>query len=73
MLHTQVLSRGSIVSAGEVNMNVPGSTASTFSIPLTNDMAPNARIVVYYVRRDGEVVADSISFDVQGVFRNQVK
>ena len=35
-------------------------------------MAPNARIVVYYVRTDGEIVTDSISFDVEGVFDNKV-
>lgn len=35
-------------------------------------MAPNARIVTYYVRTDGEVVTDSISFNVAGVFQNQV-
>uniref|UniRef100_A0A2C9LBF6 Alpha-2-macroglobulin bait region domain-containing protein n=1 Tax=Biomphalaria glabrata TaxID=6526 RepID=A0A2C9LBF6_BIOGL len=35
-------------------------------------MAPNARIVVYYVRDDGEIVTDSISFDISGVFKNKV-
>ena len=44
----------------------------TFSVPLTDKMAPNARIVTYYVRTDGEVVTDSISFNVAGVFQNQV-
>ena len=35
-------------------------------------MAPNARIVVYYVRMDGEIVTDSISFSVDGAFLNKV-
>ena len=39
---------------------------------MTDTMAPNARIVVYYVRTDGEIVTDSISFDVDGAFQNKV-
>lgn len=35
-------------------------------------MAPTARIVAYYIRDDGEIVADSIGFDVEGVFLNKV-
>ncbi|KAK3100069.1 hypothetical protein FSP39_014251 [Pinctada imbricata] len=66
----QILSRGSIVKAGKVD----GSNSKTFSftIPVNAKMAPNARIVIYYVRADGEIVTDSISFDVDGVFQNQV-
>ena len=43
-----------------------------FQVPLNAKMAPNARIVAYFVRADGEVVTDSISFDVDGTFTNQV-
>ncbi|CAC5388514.1 CD109 [Mytilus coruscus] len=66
----QVLSRGVIVGAGTVN----GGNKKTvpFSIAVNSKMAPNARIVVYYVKTDGEIVTDSISFDVEGVFNNQV-
>ena len=59
-----------IVAAGTVNGN--SQKTVTFSIPVNSKMAPNARIVVYYVRTDGEIVTDSISFDVEGVFENQV-
>ncbi|XP_053399007.1 CD109 antigen-like [Mercenaria mercenaria] len=61
----QVMSRGSVVAAGSFIGN-------TFNIPIDSDMAPNARIIVYYVRTDGEVVTDSISFDVDGAFQNEV-
>ncbi|XP_053399009.1 CD109 antigen-like isoform X3 [Mercenaria mercenaria] len=61
----QVMSRGSVVAAGSF-------TGNTFNIPIDSDMAPNARIIVYYVRTDGEVVTDSISFDVDGAFQNEV-
>lgn len=66
----QVLSRGSIVAAGSVNAR--GTTSHSFSVNVEASMAPNARIVLYYVRADGEIVTDSISFDVDGAFQNQV-
>ena len=39
----------------------------------TDKMAPNARMIAYYVRADGEIITDSISFDVDGVFQNKVR
>ena len=60
------MSRGSLVSTGQV-------TGNTFTIMVTDKMALNARIIVYYVRPDGEIVTDSISFDVDGVFQNKVR
>ena len=59
------MSRGSVVSAGKI-------TGKSFGIMITDKMAPNARIVVYYVRANGEIVTDSISFDVDGAFLNKV-
>ena len=35
-------------------------------------MAPRSTLVVFYIRRDGEVVADSITVNIQGVFKNKV-
>ena len=54
-----------MVSAGKI-------TGKSFAIMITDKMAPNARIVVYYVRTNGEIVTDSISFDVDGAFLNKV-
>ncbi|ESO98655.1 hypothetical protein LOTGIDRAFT_238975 [Lottia gigantea] len=39
---------------------------------VTPDMAPHAKLLVYYIREDGETVADSISFNVEKCFRNKV-
>ncbi|XP_071088375.1 CD109 antigen-like isoform X9 [Haliotis cracherodii] len=64
----QVMSRGSIVDTGYINK----ANLASFSIPVTSKMAPNARIIVYYVRKDGEIVTDSVSFDVDGAFENKV-
>ncbi|XP_059162966.1 CD109 antigen-like [Physella acuta] len=66
----QVLSRGCIEKSGTINGNNQKSV--NFSIVSEPSMAPSARMVVYYVRPDGEVVADSISFDVIGAFKNKV-
>ena len=44
----------------------------TFAIQLTAKMAPTAKLLAYYVRTNGEIVTDSISFNVAGVFQNQV-
>nr|ADA77516.1 thioester-containing protein-E [Azumapecten farreri] len=66
----QVLGRGSIAVSGAINGN--NAKAFPFNVPLNAKMAPNARIVAYYVRADGEIVTDSISFDVSGTFENDV-
>ncbi|XP_050400640.1 alpha-1-macroglobulin isoform X3 [Patella vulgata] len=39
---------------------------------VTPEMSPKASLLVYYVRADGETVADSIQFDVEPCFRNKV-
>ncbi|XP_067661520.1 CD109 antigen-like [Haliotis asinina] len=66
----QVISRGSIVATGIINANQQADF--TFTILVTPKMAPNARIIVYYVREDGEIVTDSASYDVEGAFQNKV-
>ncbi|XP_028406949.1 murinoglobulin-1-like isoform X3 [Dendronephthya gigantea] len=40
--------------------------------PVTMKMVPSCRIMVYYVREDKEVVADSVEFDVEDRLENQV-
>ncbi|XP_059143996.1 CD109 antigen-like [Physella acuta] len=66
----QILSRGNIVKSGTIKGN--NQKSISFSIVSEPSMAPSARIVVYYVRPDGEVVPDSISFDISGAFNNKV-
>ncbi|XP_033743834.1 CD109 antigen-like [Pecten maximus] len=66
----QVMSRGSIAVSGSIDGD--SATAFPFHVPLNSKMAPNARIVAYYFRPDGEIVTDSISFDVSGTFENEV-
>ncbi|XP_028407192.1 alpha-2-macroglobulin-like protein 1 isoform X2 [Dendronephthya gigantea] len=40
--------------------------------PVTMEMVPSCQVMVYYVRKDKEVVADSVEFDVEDRLENQV-
>ncbi|EGI57831.1 PREDICTED: CD109 antigen [Acromyrmex echinatior] len=62
-----IMSKGTILLTGEDNMQ---HNIETFAIPLSPEMAPIATAVVYYVNRHGEVVADSLTFPVNGISRN---
>ena len=39
---------------------------------VTQSMVPSCRLLVYYVRKDGETVADSMVIDVEDKLENQV-
>jgi len=41
-------------------------------VMITTNMAPQAKLLVYYTRRDGEIVADAISFSIEDIFKNEV-
>ena len=62
-----VLSKGIILLTGT---QLSSPTVTTFSITLSAEMAPVATIVVYHVAKYGEVVADSLTFPVNGISRN---
>lgn len=62
-----VMSKGSILLTGDERMQ---QTIKTFAIPLSPEMAPVATVVVYYIGKYGEVVADSLTLPVNGISRN---
>lgn len=43
-----------------------------FSIPGARNMAPEAQIIAYYVKLDGEIVLDSEFITVYGIFKDTV-
>ena len=53
------------------------STRKQLSIAVDSDLAqklaPNARIVVWYITGRGEIVSDSLDFTVNASFANEVK
>lgn len=44
----------------------------TLQLTITQDMAPSGRLVVYYIKPDGEIVADGFNFVVEDIFENKV-
>ncbi|XP_041359485.1 CD109 antigen-like isoform X2 [Gigantopelta aegis] len=66
----QIMSRGRTVISG----SVAGTETKhlTFDVNITATMSPTASVLVHFVRNDGEIVADSISFNVDDIFENKV-
>ncbi|XP_063427336.1 C3 and PZP-like alpha-2-macroglobulin domain-containing protein 8 [Mytilus trossulus] len=64
-----IFSKGTIVQQGIFAMN---QLSRKQTIHVTHEMAPSFRILVYYVRRYGEIVADAVTFTVKDIFRNKV-
>ena len=51
---------------------LPLTASFMLEVPILRGMAPSARILVYYVREDGEMVADSIKIKMKGCLQNEV-
>nr|BAR45599.1 thioester-containing protein 2 [Epanerchodus sp. RS-2014] len=66
----QVYGRGNLALAQTIPMN--NEKYVRFKFRVSSRMAPKARFLAYYVRGDGEVVADSLNFYVEGVFQTPV-
>ena len=43
------------------------------NVPINYEMSPLAKVLVFYVRDDGETVADSIHIPVQQCLKNKVR
>ena len=48
------------------------SSQKTFSIAVSRDMVPQAKIIVYGLLESGEILADSLQFHVKGDFNRKV-
>ena len=68
----KIISGGNIVYADELELQ-NGATTKTFSVAISRDMIPISRLLAYYIRSDGEVVADSISFFVDSSAATDVR
>ncbi|KAI1297215.1 Antigen -like protein [Halotydeus destructor] len=67
MFSYAVLSKGMILLTGREEMS---SSIMTFAITLSSEMAPSSTIVIYDIARGGDVIADSLTFPVDGISRN---
>ncbi|XP_011686942.1 PREDICTED: CD109 antigen-like isoform X7 [Wasmannia auropunctata] len=66
----EILGRGNILDAGSIY--VQDKYTTSFKFLATYVMAPTAHIIVYYVRTDGEVIADSLDVELSGILQNHV-
>jgi len=62
-----VVSKGILLMAGREEMT---SSLKTFSFSVSSEMAPTATVIVYDIVPGGEVIADSLTFSVDGISRN---
>lgn len=62
-----VMAKGTVIHASQEIMT---SSIRTFAVTLSAEMAPVATIVVYHIGRHGDIAADSLTFPVNGISRN---
>ncbi|XP_076796626.1 murinoglobulin-1-like isoform X2 [Arvicanthis niloticus] len=72
-----VMAQGSIIQTGNhTHLMEPGESAVKGSfaleIPVEFSMVPVAKMLIYAILPDGEVIADSASFEVEKCLRNKV-
>ena len=70
-LNYLIISKGNIIKGDSISY-APNVTSSTLRIPSKRNMSPSANIVVYFVREDREIIADSLKIVVNGPFENMV-
>ncbi|XP_076052838.1 CD109 antigen-like [Oratosquilla oratoria] len=61
-----ILSKGMVLEAGQQSIE---ASLKTFPVPLTANMAGVATVVVYSLDRSGDIVADALTFPVDGLTR----
>ncbi|CAC5407214.1 CD109 [Mytilus coruscus] len=67
----KVFSKGSLVTQGRLRMR--NRKQQDQNLKITYAMIPQAKFLIYYVRRqNGEVVADAITFPIEDIFNNKV-
>ncbi len=58
-----------------ISSSIP-SNEHTFSMTLAPNLArrlaPSARVVTWYITENGEIISDSLDFNVDGAFANDV-
>lgn len=63
------MARGIVVK--EERVDIGGNTMTNISFPVTSQMAPNAKIIVYYLSGNN-VISEKDDFDVDGLLQNEV-
>ncbi|NXH97501.1 OVOS protein, partial [Pachycephala philippinensis] len=70
-----VMTQGKITLSGQKQVSISGASRGMFSITLTvtEKLAPSARLLVYTVHPQGEIVADSSRIHSDICFKNKVR
>ena len=71
LIFLQILSRGTVYESKVIDTQ--GQHLVTFDVAVTPKMAPTAHMMAYYVRPDMEIVPDSMAFNIEGIFENEVR
>ena len=61
------MSKGLLLYANQETMTQTGRTVHTLSLPVSSEMAPTFKVLVYHVTEDGEVLSDAITLPVEGI------
>ncbi|KAG6796738.1 antigen [Apis mellifera caucasica] len=69
-INYEIFGRGDILDAGSIY--VQNKHTTNFKFLATYVMAPTAHVIVYYVGNDGEVIADALDVELEGVLQNFV-
>ncbi|XP_055954903.1 CD109 antigen [Patella vulgata] len=69
-LYYIIKARGSVQKSEQYDMQ--NTTNAILNLPVTPSMSPSAYILVYYMRKNGEVVADGLTFNTDRLFKNKV-
>ena len=74
-LYFQIISKGQFVKTNTITSLDPAyqhELTIHVDADLAHQMAPGARIIVYYITATGEVINDALDFNVDGAFLNEV-
>ncbi|XP_043259825.1 CD109 antigen-like isoform X1 [Colletes gigas] len=66
----EIFGRGDILDAGSIY--VQNKYTTTFKFLATYVMAPTVHVIVYYVGNDGEIIADALDVELEGILQNFV-
>jgi CD109 antigen len=66
----QILGRGDIIVTRTLSAN--GQKNFNFRFLASFAMVPKASLIVYYIRADGEIISDSIKFELGDELQNFV-
>ena len=66
-------SKGLLLYANQEYMDPTGGTVHTLSLPVSSEMAPTFKVLVYHVTEDGEVLSDAITLPVEGIGSRTVR